>query len=836
MPISSRKENTVKPPAKPVNAFQRLLNNSSLLTAASSEDNGGDDVDDVNDDGDNNRNTHHKISIAEVLNRHKAPASSSAASSLGASSSGAKTKSAATSKRKREDSTTSSNTPAVRAATKNDANPPTTEAVEPKAKRQKTTKTTKATSSRAASSAESILTRAPSSHGTLRDHIQPAPTTFQAQDFQNVQFFCRNAGSTEEVLRDFQAAVVRTGFVGVSLLWADLSSNHAPLSEKYCTPSAHCSHWHCVCDKHIRAEYLSGERTLGAIVYLPATAAAAAAAAASEHGSTGAEAAGDACFFLPLVRCVETVAAAGAGASQPPAAAAATTTTTAPLPLKCATTLQQRIQALHAILTHPAVTKVMFNAQLCAVALSSLSPETITASTVTHINDPKVAAYLLSPEIDDASSLDLTSMLAKHRIAINHTATFTCDPSQIVTKGRIAEAIFQAKAELIAVYQLAQHLVHSLHEQQLTSVFQNLEMPLSFQLGTLEAVGVAIDVTKLSILREQLDHHLRTVTQEIYALSTLPHPQFNIASPEQISHLLFQQLRLKPPKSALESSTGKFLSTSEETLKQMKDQHPIVEWILTFRSLFKLLHTYIEGLEPFIRNSTSAGTSGSSSSSVHASWNQLIVRTGRLSCSKPNLQNIPTNFSLPQLAASSPAMHDLRIRAFFIARAGYKLVAVDYSQIEMRVLAHVTGDMDMCRLFRDRGGDIYKLLASKIFRKATLDAVTDAERTQAKVICLGCIYGMGPVAAAARLGIDVATVSQITTSFFRSFRGVSQWIQRIRQYARTHQEVRTLSGRLRRLLDIQSENPIKRAAAERQAVNTVIQGTASDLIKSAMLL
>eukprot|EP01033_Poteriospumella_lacustris_P000423 gene423-278_t len=606
MPISSRKENTVKPPAKPVNAFQRLLNNSSLLTAASSEDNGGDDVDDVNDDGDNNRNTHHKISIAE-----------------------------------------------------------------------------------------SILTRAPSSHGTLRDHIQPAPTTFQAQDFQNVQFFCRNAGSTEEVLRDFQAAVVRTGFVGVSLLWADLSSNHAPLSE---------------------------------------------------------------------------------------------------------------------------------------------NPETITASTVTHINDPKVAAYLLSPEIDDASSLDLTSMLAKHRIAINHTATFTCDPSQIVTKGRIAEAIFQAKAELIAVYQLAQHLVHSLHEQQLTSVFQNLEMPLSFQLGTLEAVGVAIDVTKLSILREQLDHHLRTVTQEIYALSTLPHPQFNIASPEQISHLLFQQLRLKPPKSALESSTGKFLSTSEETLKQMKDQHPIVEWILTFRSLFKLLHTYIEGLEPFIRNSTSAGTSGSSSSSVHASWNQLIVRTGRLSCSKPNLQNIPTNFSLPQLAASSPAMHDLRIRAFFIARAGYKLVAVDYSQIEMRVLAHVTGDMDMCRLFRDRGGDIYKLLASKIFRKATLDAVTDAERTQAKVICLGCIYGMGPVAAAARLGIDVATVSQITTSFFRSFRGVSQWIQRIRQYARTHQEVRTLSGRLRRLLDIQSENPIKRAAAERQAVNTVIQGTASDLIKSAMLL
>jgi hypothetical protein len=272
--------------------------------------------------------------------------------------------------------------------------------------------------------------------------------------------------------------------------------------------------------------------------------------------------------------------------------------------------------------------------------------------------------------------------------------------------------------------------------------------------------------------------------------------------------------------------SSKFISTSEETLKHIRLQHPVIEWILTFRTIFKLMHTYFDGLKPFISIHQNNHT-------IHAQWNQLIVRTGRLSCSKPNLQNIPTDIAFTQLPLQ---YQDIRVRSLFIARPGFRLVAVDYSQIEMRVLAHVSQDKELCSLFRDREGDVYKLLAFKIFQKDSVDDVTDGERSRAKVICLGCIYGMGPQAAAARLGIEVATVSCITQSFFQHFRGVLQWIRRIRQYARQHKEVRTLSGRLRLLPDIDSDQGAKRAAAERQAVNTVIQGSASDLIKSAMLL
>lgn len=684
------------------------------------------------------------------------------------------------------------------------------------AKRLKTTDSSGAVQRAKASAA--VFTASTRGDALLEDCAR-----FQAKDFQNIQHICRNAGSSETTLQVFLESSLGAKSVAIAVLWCDLTSSHVATTHKFCTPSSRCSHWYCTCDKHIRAEYTSVDRVMGIVVYITSD--------ASKSGEPSREESAQMCYFLPLMRCFESTSS-----SLGPAAGNRQI-----LPLKCATSLGQRKRALQRLLREPSLCKIVFHTQLSALALSGFTTTSVHPD-ITNIFDPRVAHYLLHPNTDQLADLDLQRLLHVYQISLTSQ-----QGDNLHGLGKIASAVSQIKTELVGVSRLY-HLLHDqLTRQSLLTVFQSIEMPLAFQLGALENFGVTLDLQRVNTMKGVIRQQLQSVSQKIYQLSGLPESAqqtLNIASPEQISRLLFEHLQLIPPQSSATTSSGKFTSTSEDNLRRISAQHPIVDWILAFRTLSKLLGTYIDGLEPFISSSRSkllqSATTASfveidntSLRSIHASWNQQVVRTGRLSCSKPNLQNIPSNLTLPQLSQGTE--QSFSIRSFFVARPGYTLIAADYSQIEMRILAHVSGDKDMCDLFHQEQGDIYRLLASKIFQKPVED-VQDDERTRAKVICLGCIYGMGPVAAAAKLGIDVSTVSRITSAFFRHFSGVRQWIQRTKQQAKQEGEVRTLSGRRRLLPDMRSDDAALQAAAGRQAVNTVIQGTASDLIKSAMLL
>eukprot|EP01031_Cornospumella_fuschlensis_P038285 gene38285-46522_t len=343
----------------------------------------------------------------------------------------------------------------------------------------------------------------------------------------------------------------------------------------------------------------------------------------------------------------------------------------------------------------------------------------------------------------------------------------------------------------------------------------------------MEYFGVLIDTQRMPQIAAQAQEALKTLEKSIHDLAGV---KFNVSSPEQLSKVLFDTMQLQAEASdgsdAVDGDASKsnatekkkHLSTSEEELVKLKDKHPIIALILDYRALSKILHTYLEGMTSSVSQLVPP--------SVHPIWNQTSVRTGRLSCAKPNMQNIPN--------AQQVLGNAYNIRSLFYPRPGYVFVCADYSQIEIRVLAHLTQDPTLLGLFRQEG-DIYNQLASRIFRKPERE-IGSEERSKAKVICLGVLYGMGPYAIAAKLKMDVATAAKITQSFFNNFANVKVWITRIKSQTKQYELVKTLLGRIRLLPDINSADKSSAAAAERQAVNSIIQGTAADMIKLAMIL
>ena len=338
-------------------------------------------------------------------------------------------------------------------------------------------------------------------------------------------------------------------------------------------------------------------------------------------------------------------------------------------------------------------------------------------------------------------------------------------------------------------------------------LYNEVELPLVPVLREMEQAGVRIDVAKLQEAERLLTQELQQLETEIYRLAGTP---FNINSPKQVGDILFDTLQLDPK--AKKSARGQY-STSEEVLQNLKDKHPIVAQILDYRELKKLISTYISALPTYINPATGK---------IHTTYNQTVTATGRLSSSNPNLQNLPIRSERGRF-----------IREAVIPDAGCLFLSADYSQIELRLLAHFSQDEHLLQAFRE-GQDIHSATAAKIFH-CPIEQVTKDQRRRAKTANFGIIYGISAFGLAQQLDCPRAEAKQLIDDYFAAFPQVQTYIETQKEFARQHGYSVTLFGRKRYLPDIQSHNATVRAFAERNAVNAPIQGTAADIIKMAMV-
>ncbi|MBQ8387130.1 MAG: DNA polymerase I [Paludibacteraceae bacterium] len=341
----------------------------------------------------------------------------------------------------------------------------------------------------------------------------------------------------------------------------------------------------------------------------------------------------------------------------------------------------------------------------------------------------------------------------------------------------------------------------------LWNLYQEVELPLSAILREMEQAGVRIDVDMLKLAEVQLNEELQVLEQQIY---TAAETTFNINSPKQVGEVLFDQLKLDAK--AKKSKTGQY-STSEEVLLALKPKHPVVGMILAYRELKKLISTYISALPTYINPETGK---------IHTTYNQTVTATGRLSSSNPNLQNLPIRSERGQL-----------IRQAVIPDEGCMFLSADYSQIELRLMAHFSQDPHLVEAFRS-GQDIHAATAAKIFN-VPIEQVTKDQRRQAKTANFGIIYGISAFGLAQQLDCSRAEAKALIDGYFAAFPGVIDYIERQKQLAREQGYAVTLFGRKRYLPDILSHNATVRSFAERNAVNSPIQGTAADIIKMAMV-
>ena len=344
-------------------------------------------------------------------------------------------------------------------------------------------------------------------------------------------------------------------------------------------------------------------------------------------------------------------------------------------------------------------------------------------------------------------------------------------------------------------------------DSSLWNLYNEVELPLYQVLREMEQAGVRIDVDILKQAETQLNEELQTIEQQIYnAVNTT----FNINSPKQVGEVLFDQLKLDAK--AKKSKTGQY-STSEEVLLALKPKHEVVGLILEYRELKKLISTYISALPTYINPTTGK---------IHTTYNQTVTATGRLSSSNPNLQNLPIRSERGQL-----------IRQAVIPDEGCLFLSADYSQIELRLMAHFSQDPHLVEAFRS-GQDVHAATAAKIFN-VPIEQVTKDQRRQAKTANFGIIYGISAFGLAQQLDCSRSEAKALIDGYFSAFPGVIDYIERQKQLAREQGYAITLFGRKRYLLDILSHNATVRSFAERNAVNSPIQGTAADIIKMAMV-
>ena len=409
-----------------------------------------------------------------------------------------------------------------------------------------------------------------------------------------------------------------------------------------------------------------------------------------------------------------------------------------------------------------------------------------------HTFDLELADYLLHPE---------ESKRSIERTAAAHSGNLPGASADLpVGQRAVHEALLAA--------QLREPMRSALADAGLMRLYREVELPLVPVLAAMERAGVYVNRAALGRELAAANERIEALASEIHALAGT---EFNIGSPKQLGEVLFERLGLAMEK-LKKTKTG--YSTDAETLEKLRGRHPIVDKVLTYRMWTKLRSTYLEGIGALIRPETGR---------VHTSFNQTVTATGRLSSSDPNLQNIPVRTE-----------EGRTVRALFEPGAGYDaMLSADYSQIELRILAHMSGDATLIDAFR-HGQDIHARTAAEVFG-VPLDAVTSEQRRRAKAVNFGIVYGLSDFGLSRSLHIPRREAASYIERYFERYHGVREFLDKIVANAHTNGYVTTLYGRRRELPALRSRNYMQRANAERMAMNTPIQGTAADLIKIAML-
>ena len=414
-------------------------------------------------------------------------------------------------------------------------------------------------------------------------------------------------------------------------------------------------------------------------------------------------------------------------------------------------------------------------------AIGSLAPLGISLNGVHH--DPMLYSYLLDPTY------------SSHRLPDVALRRFNLKLS-----GGLAEA-----ADITG--RLTAGLRTEVEQAGLLELYDQIDLPLVSVLSRMEQAGVKIDTRALSRMSIELEREIAAKSKEIYEVAGM---EFNIGSPRQLGDVLFNRMSLPKP---VKYGKGRTISTAVDVLEELAENHPIARMVLDYRQLTKLKSTYVDALPALINSSTER---------LHTTFGQTGTATGRLSSANPNLQNIPIRTELGR-----------GIRAAFIAEPGHVLLTADYSQIELRLLAHFSRDPLLVEAYR-RGDDIHTLTASQVFGVPPL-MVTADHRRQAKVVNFGIVYGLSAFGLSQNLGIETSEAKQFISAYFEKYSGVRAFIDKTLEEARREMKVKTLFGRIRPIPDINSKNANQRGFAERTAVNTPLQGTAADLIKIAMI-
>ncbi|MBW2575425.1 MAG: DNA polymerase I [Deltaproteobacteria bacterium] len=421
--------------------------------------------------------------------------------------------------------------------------------------------------------------------------------------------------------------------------------------------------------------------------------------------------------------------------------------------------------------------------------------------------DTMLASYLINPS-KRAHNLD--------QIALDFLDHKTITYEDVTGKGKKSINFAQVPLEKAGPYScedaditlMAYHVLKPMLEKlDLMELMEKVEMPLVPVLMKMEMTGICVDRDKLRNLSKSFEHQLEQLEISIYSIAG---EEFNIRSSQQLGHILFEKLKL-PVQKKTAKKTG--YSTDVNVLKALADKHELPEFILRHRALSKLKSTYTDALLDLIHPETER---------VHTSYNQTVTATGRLSSSNPNLQNIPIRTD-----------QGMEIRSAFIPRDGWTLVAADYSQIELRILAHYADDEILIKAFKD-DKDIHTRTAAEVFQVFP-SFITPELRQQAKVINFGIVYGMSPYGLSKELNISRKMAKTYIDNYFARYKGVKRFVDQTISSARDVRKTSTLLGRIRHLPDINSTNKTVREFSERTAINTPIQGTAADLIKLAMI-
>jgi DNA polymerase I len=416
--------------------------------------------------------------------------------------------------------------------------------------------------------------------------------------------------------------------------------------------------------------------------------------------------------------------------------------------------------------------------------------------------DSKQVALLLANEGTSLKGVKLDLCLASYLIKSNRTKFAPLDLVKEYVPNQ--EVFLNSAQEAAALAQVALNYLNELDSLGLTSLLHDIEEPLSMVLADMERQGIGVDVEQLTAFGEGISCSLKQLEQDIYALAE---ETFNINSPKQMGTILFEKLGLPTAK---KTKTG--YSTDAETLEELRSAHPIVERILDYRQLNKLMSTYVHGLLAQVKDGR-----------IHTTFQQTVTATGRLSSTEPNLQNIPIRLEQGR---------QLR-KVFHPTEPGWLLLSADYSQIELRILAHYSQDPLLCESFA-LGQDVHTRTAAEVFG-ISLEAVTPNMRRSAKAVNFGLVYGLTEFGLSRDLGIPRKEAKFYIEQYFKRYSGVKRYLEDVVAQAKQEGQVRTLFNRLRRIPELLHANRVQRQFGERIAMNTPVQGTAADIMKLAML-